>query len=217
MAMPFPYVPGTPASLKAFVEAVDEAIAKYGYHKKLMRSWLGSPDYHFYTGMKDGETSASTPSQNMEPNSAKEDEVMAERDQEKEGKRPVRGGVRQHPPTLFGAALFASAWPSTNEATPSDSSRIATLADIERFKADFERRLRKLEKKAFGALPQVLTVNNPVPEWPAERQKLLDLLSRALVIARECVDGSGSEDERKCHDCGRDDCSDCNNRSDSDG
>ena len=220
MAMPYPYVPGTSASLKAFVGAVDEAIAKYGYDKKVMRGWLGGPGYHFYTGLKDAETSPSTSSQNMEPNLTKEDEVMAERGEEKEGQRPVCGGIELNQQSQRAATQAAPAKPSTSEAMPSDPSRIATLADIERFKADFERRLKKLEETAFSA-------EDPVPEWPAERQKLLDALSKAPVVGSESGDGSdgsedssvssddrsGSDSEEECGNCGGHDvcCSDCSN------
>jgi len=197
--MPYPYVPGTPASLKAFVEAVDEAITKYGFHnKKAMRGWLGSPDYHFYTRMKDAETSTSTSSQNPEPNLANQDEVMAERDEGKDRQRPVPSGDKHDQPTQSAATQAVCAKSPVNEDTPSDSSRIATLADIERFRADFERRLEKLEAKALGRSPSAYSAENPVPECPAERQKPLDALSKAPVIGSESGEGShgshGSDD-----------------------
>ena len=116
---------------------------------------------------------------------------MAERDEEKEGQRPVCGGIELDQQSQRAATQAAPAKPSTSEAMPSDPSRIATLADIERFKADFERRLKKLEETAFSA-------EDPVPEWPAERQKLLDALSKAPVIGSESGEGShgshGSDD-----------------------
>lgn len=75
---------------------------------------------------------------------------------------------------------------------------IATLADIERFRADFERRLEKLEAKALGRSPSAYSAENPVPECPAERQKPLDALSKAPVIGSESGEGShgshGSDD-----------------------
>ena len=192
-------------------EAVDEAIAKNGYDREAIRDWLGagSSAYHNYLRMMATATSDSTSNQKLEPDLAKKDEVTAERDEEKEKKRPVRGSVQQDQPTQRATIQAVSAKPSTSEVTPSDPSRIATLADIERFMADFDQRLKKLEEHAFGSPSQVNTAENPVPGWPAERQKPLNALSKAGVTRSESGEGSGgsgcssgSGEEVACVYCG---------------
>jgi hypothetical protein len=149
------FIPGTAGNLEAFLEAVDEAIVKHGYDKKTMRNWLGSNSYRQYLHMKANEAYISTSGhQIMGSNLATKDEVTAERDERKEGKGPARGSVQQHQSTQRAATQAASANSPANEDVPSsDSSRIATLADVERFKADFEQRLKKLEEHAFGHPP----------------------------------------------------------------
>lgn len=140
-------------------EAVDEAIAKNGYDREAMRDWLGagSSAYHNYLRVMATVTSDSTSSQKVEPKSAREDPVTAERDEKKEVERPVRGSVQQDQPTQHATIQAVSARPSTSEVTLSDPSRIATLADIERFMTDLDQRLKKLGEHAFGSPPQVNT------------------------------------------------------------
>jgi hypothetical protein len=155
--------PALSPNSRACMEAVNEAIAKYGCSLKVVIAWLDyqeslGPAYRYKKRLRSTKASTSTSSKNLESNRAKEDDD-AEAENDKAEEYPV-SGLQQDHSMQNTPTQAASAKPSTGNDTTSDPSNVPTAADIDldlkRLEAEFDRRIKQMQAD-IDSLEQPLT------------------------------------------------------------